>query len=122
MTHTERAWAAGFFDGEGSTVIKWSKDKRRTYIMATVGQTNPETLKRFQDAVGGYGKIFGPYRRAKFPHWAPAYKWVVDKFEHTQMVMVLMWPYLSSPKRQQFKQAFQKFYSTPRRPWIRKVA
>ena len=56
-TSTEReelAWAAGFFDGEGSTILTTKTDKRLGQLSLSVAQSaDPETLYRFRDAVKG---------------------------------------------------------------------
>ena len=58
------AWAAGFFDGEGSVII--CKDKRtgRTYIKVQVSQNKTLPLKLLQDKFGGSICSEGPGRIA----------------------------------------------------------
>lgn len=58
MNDIELAWAAGFFEGEGSVFPHSSK----TYdIGASLDQTDaPELIERFLAAVG-IGKTYGPY-------------------------------------------------------------
>ena len=67
MTDThELAWAAGFFDGEGS--VSYQRQCRKSHsraqrvISIDIFQTsgNQEVLERFQTAVG-VGKVNGPY-------------------------------------------------------------
>ena len=105
-TDIERAWAAGFWDGEGCTTT--SIDKRvqlrqpRLRIqmgIAQAGEEVPMVLTRFKDAVGGLGHIRGPYWRTGSTK--PVYTWAVQGMECCQMVLVLLWPYLSDVKRQQ---------------------
>ncbi len=60
---TERAWAAGFFDGEGNV-----SQKGRVQISST----ERDLLVRFDAAVGGLGHIYGPYQQAgnRQPHFS----------------------------------------------------
>lgn len=87
------AWAAGFFDGEGSTC---SKRSTRCGEM-TVPQKDPECLYRFQKAVGGLGAVDGPYRAKTFP----IYVWRLSKTFDVDCVLTALWPWLSGPKRRQ---------------------
>jgi hypothetical protein len=99
-TH-ELAWAAGFFDGEGCTNTAVRKDGSSS-IRLVVDQSDdngvPETLIRFQKAIGGLGSINGPQIR---PNRKPKYVFVVAKYIEVQLVLSLLWPYLSTPKRKQ---------------------
>lgn len=98
---TKLAWAAGFFDGEG-----WSGTARRATPMPILrsaigqyGNTIPPTLARFQEAVGGLGSISGPYGSAR-----RAYSWHASK-GGTIEALTLIWPWLGSVKRAQFRAA-----------------
>lgn len=104
-TH-ELAWAAGFFDGEGSVFLshKYSRtDGRKIPIIgASIAQCgSPETLLRMQRAVAGMGKIGGPYAKKVKEH-RPHWRWSVHSFEEVQASMALLWSFLSSAKREQF--------------------
>jgi hypothetical protein len=55
----ELAWAAGFFDGEGS--FSWTMPA--AFGWAVINQTNRASLERFKRAVAGLGKIYGPTNR-----------------------------------------------------------
>lgn len=60
MSVTELAWAAGFFEGEGS-VFKHSTKTKTPRLAASLDQTDaPELIERFLRAVG-VGKTYGPY-------------------------------------------------------------
>lgn len=103
---TERAWAAGFFDGEGTT----SNEFTRSYptIKLVVVQVERELLERFNDAIGQLGTLYGPYPRGDNQ---PISHVVVTGFERTQMTLALLWPYLSAPKKVQATKAMQYFTS-----------
>jgi len=56
----ELAWAAGFFDGEGS--FSWTE--AAAFGCTVINQANKEPLERFQRAVAGLGKIYWAVRNA----------------------------------------------------------
>jgi hypothetical protein len=94
LSQTELAWAAGFFDGEG-TVIKTKNSYRpqSVHVRLSVPQKGMECLERFRRAVGGYGYIYA--RACTIDLYA------VARLEHVDIVLNLLWPYLSTPKRNQ---------------------
>ena len=96
-TH-ELAWAAGFYDGEGSTVI--GRQGRTPQLRVQLAQIDPQVLERFKAAVGGLGNITGPYKSRSPKHKE---KWIYfsSRFEHAQAVIALLWRFLSPVKREQ---------------------
>ena len=105
MQRTELAWAAGLFDGEGSTGAYLFNGGRQTYLRMQLrqnGHTQPVVLERFQRAVGG-GLIHGPHRSKTTPQW----NWVANG-PAAYRVLRLLWPYLSDPKRDQANRAITK--------------
>lgn|SRR5574342_376375 len=102
ISETERAWAAGFFDGEGST---WANENsgNRKQVRMQVPQKNVEPLERFMKAVG-WGKIYGPYRKKEFE----IYVWRVYGEIKVSDILTKIGPYLSSIK---FKQALDAMSS-----------
>jgi hypothetical protein len=75
---TERAWAAGFFDGDGMIRLK-DNDVRvsphtgqpytRYTISLSISQNDDwESLKRFKAATGGTGSIVGPFAHRRSTH------------------------------------------------------
>ena len=107
---TERAWAAGFFDGEGSVSVGGSSFERPAYrqpsmeIPQSSAHGVPDSLVRFQAAVGA-GSITGP-RPPRNP-WArlPSYRWALGGHRKVEMVAGLLWPWLGSAKRMQIEWA-----------------
>lgn len=93
------AWAAGFFDGEGSTFVSARKD-RPEYLRleVSVGQSghtgSPEVLYRFQAAVLGIGTISGP-------DGDDMYMWRANGLEEAQATVALLWRQLGLVKRAQ---------------------
>ncbi len=106
----ELAWAAGFFDGEGS--FSWTA--RAAFGCAVIGQTNPESLERFQRSVGGLGKIYGPDVPRHKDRWSRKPQWAyrAHRREHVQAVAAVLWFQLGPIKRQQ---ATKVLMSYPRR-------
>lgn len=111
----EAAWAAGFFDGEGSTFARKQKLKYQTklYPAMTIGQQSddewddyaPEVLTRYRAAVG-CGGINGPsfYPNSKRGIWHYHCRGLDD----VKKALTILWPYLSSIKREQAITAFEK--------------
>lgn len=102
METDEVAWAAGFFDAEGTAssskrLGRPSRERQMAVYQAGRDQI-PEALLRFQRAVGGRGNITGPYRERLF-HWTTRKHATFDE------VMTLLWPWLSDWKRAQLQRA-----------------
>lgn len=75
------AWVAGFFDGEGSVIVEYSKSsasKRgwRTSLHATLTQTSLPCLELVQKHFGGSIKT-SDTRREHASRWAVQYTWSV---------------------------------------------
>lgn len=60
MADIELAWAAGFFDGEGSFHAHASH-KTNPKLAISISQKDREVLDRFHAAVSGIGGVNGPY-------------------------------------------------------------
>jgi hypothetical protein len=96
--HTDEvAWAAGFFDAEGTASSSQRLDRPSRERQMAVYQGGrdeiPEALLRFQRAVGGRGNITGPYRERLF-HWTTKKHTAFDE------VMTMLWPVpASQPSR-----------------------
>lgn len=125
MKKIELAWAAGFYDGEGSSKkicyhYKTKKGIRKAptkNIMMSVSQAELEPLLRFQNAVKGIGHINGPYQynTNKRPYWI----WSAS-CKSARIVFKLLKPYLSSIKKKQYLQVDKELYSVKNRKkgWI----
>jgi hypothetical protein len=96
------AWAAGFFDAEGTACSSQRLDRpsreRQMALYQGGRDVIPDALLRFQRAVGGRGNITGPYRDRLF-HWSTKKNSAFDE------VMTLLWPWLSDGKRAQLRRA-----------------
>jgi hypothetical protein len=80
------AWAAGFFEGEGT--ITQSNGR----LVVRLNNTDPEPVKRFATIVA-FGAIYGPYQYAsrdghrRKPFWI----WHSEEYEALE-VLELLWP------------------------------
>jgi len=99
----ELSWAAGFFDGEGSTT---SNPKYRR-LLVRVSQVRREPLDRFHRAIGGIGKITGPHK-GHSPRASDFYQWSGTSYAASQHVIAVLWKYLSEPKKEQAVEAFKR--------------
>jgi hypothetical protein len=92
---TEIAWAAGFFDGEGSTSCPHQGRRGRSLQMA-IGQVSRYNLQRFAATVQ-CGSIHAP--RILFGR-QPISRWVA--YGHSaHCALKLLWPYLGEDKQDQ---------------------
>jgi hypothetical protein len=110
----ELAWAAGFFDGEG-TVGGYCKDGEvRINFVLKVYQTERSTLERFKAAVWGLGTVYGPYfRKDRKAYHKPSYHYGVTGHRNVQAVVAMLWPFLSAPKKEQVRKALQRLPLAP---------
>lgn len=71
------AWVAGFFDGEGSVIVEYSKSPEsvrgwRTRLLATITQTSVPCLELIQSKLGGTVKV-SDHRTPETRRWAVQY-------------------------------------------------
>ena len=96
------AWAAGFFDAEGT--VRLEGDPRRPAVWMSIPQASddgtPPVLERFRDVVRA-GAITGP-RIVPSP-WSklPQYRWELRRFAEIERVVALLRPYADVVKREQ---------------------
>jgi hypothetical protein len=108
LNREELAWAAGFFDGEGSTSLRQIKGGY-SGLTLDIGQKDREVLDRFQAAVGGLGKVyFNPSRPAS------PYSFTTGRFETIQAILAMLWPFLGTLKRAQAFRALTTYWSKSR--------
>jgi hypothetical protein len=98
ILNTELAWAAGLFDGEGTTCPHGRKASSglKPGLRMTLSQKNtgPEILLRLQAALG-VGQV--KERTDRPGVWV----WVCTSRPGCEQALRLMWPYLSTPKQKQ---------------------
>jgi hypothetical protein len=110
----ERAWAGGFFDGEGSTYL----EKHRTHTGYFVPRLDapqasevgiaPE-LVRLKSALAELGTLSG-IRRGK-SNRKPYRRWRVFTPTAVQLGLHLLWPFISDVKRSQARLVMQVIHS-----------
>lgn len=94
----EVAWAAGFFDGEGTITHTRNVPLMIAIKQATSSGAVPPVLARFAAAVG-VGRIGGPYQdrpsaRHFSPHRRPAFMWYAMNNEAVAVLQLLQ-PHLT---------------------------
>jgi hypothetical protein len=100
-TEESAAWAAGFFDGEGTIGVygdpRWPQ--ARMEIAQASASTAPDTLDRFRRIVGA-GKVGGP-RILRSP-WSklPQYRWSLTRFPEIERVVAMLYPYADVVRRE----------------------
>lgn len=98
------AWAAGFWDGEGSVYLSGALDRARRYPQARINQAGatgvPEVLIRFQKAVG-LGAISGPYLK---DGCEPLYRWILSNAVEIRHLATALDLWLGGVKRGQFRE------------------
>lgn len=125
MVSTELAWAAGFFDGEGTTFLR--KERRHkggttgkmyplTSPVLSVAQVELEPLDRFARAVDGR-RPGGPYK-PRNDRSRPYHRWDACGRPSVHRILSLLWPYLSGPKKEQAREVWREMrrLRTPKSP------
>ena len=105
----ELAWAAGFFDGEGSTGFN---DPIRKYGRMSIHQVDRRSLFRFRAAVLDRGTIRGPYDKDT---GQPISLWECTTFQTVQAVLAMLWPFLGEAKKEQAKPVLYTMNFSPPR-------
>lgn len=110
-----RAWAAGLFDGDGSTYLaKHRSHAGQFYLEAALTQSSwtgvPEILPRFANVVG-CGRVYGPYPLPA-PH-APVYRWRACRRAQIEAMIERLLPYLDPVRRDQALVAFAAISAQP---------
>lgn len=116
MDRTELAWAAGFWDGEGSAYLSAALDRRTQHPQARLNQSSttgiPQVLRRFREVIG-LGTIGGPtLEEGK----EPLYRWVVSRRSDIETTYRLLLPWLGVVKRRQFELILRLKGSDDQRP------
>ena len=116
MKHTELAWAAGFWDGEGTTFTHLQHYKAvggavhdyRNPSLNVKQSGTKALLERFQAALGGLGKIYGPYKHSQGGNRKDVYGWYLNDWRLVQQALAYVWSYLGDEKKDQAKRVFQE--------------
>lgn len=97
------AWAAGFFDGEGTVIVEMSKQKGckhgfRTVLHAAVTQTSTPCLQLYLEKFGG-SIITSENRTPNGRRWSVQYRWIVRNEAAMQFLRAIE-PYVVVKKEQ----------------------
>jgi hypothetical protein len=119
---TERAWAAGFFDGEGSVARTVAKNGRVGVPAVSITQAGvdgiPDTLLRFCAAVDVDAAIRGPIY---IPNRKPRYQLQINAYAKVIIVRDALWPWLSSDKRSAFTARLDEYEIKRANRWPRSL-
>jgi len=107
------AWAAGFFDGEGSITCTVGEGSRAIHVEITQAgdeEAPPDTLVKFHSAVGGIGLIRRKKRYGTLSK-KPLWRWGATSFMHAQAAIGMLWLWLGESKRAKAIQCLTKYKS-----------
>jgi len=109
MDRFELAWAAGFFDGEGWANAVAQEGRKTKQPQARINQADPngvpEVLLRFQRAVGGLGRIGGPY---VMEGRDDLYWWQISSRGDVELLHHFLLPWLGQVKLHEFAVALER--------------
>jgi hypothetical protein len=96
MSLSERFWAAGFLDGEGSFLAVKNHRNRGISLRSQANQVDRRPLDRLAAALGG--RVTGPMSNGKGR--TPMFRWLGDRHSASKVL-----PFLSEPKLDQLDAA-----------------
>jgi hypothetical protein len=121
ISASELAWAAGFLDGEGTLRFRGTKDPPRPGKSRSSGtftiqasQIDRLVLDRLRAALGGGGKVYGPYT-PRSSNRKPVFAYHIAGMAAVEAFDLLR-PYLSPIKRQQGDESLQGYFKQLLRP------
>lgn len=88
------AWAAGFFDGEGTFTASYDKRGGHVTCRITLPQKNPELLEQFTEVLGVGGGV-------SIHKDSNVYRLQIYTFEKVQAVVAMLWCFLGTDKQNQ---------------------
>lgn len=102
------AWAAGIFEGEGSTGTYTSAG-----IRACVDMTDEDVVRKFARIVRLGSVVWHDKKRVG---WKDSWRWQVHGYEKVQALMAMFWPWLGERRKEQVRTAFAKALAGTRSP------
>lgn len=96
------AWAAGFFDGEGSTMFYTNSENGHAVLRCSISQKDIRVLEKFKSIFDKGTMVF--------LKTAEMHRFATHTFADTQFVIACIWKWLGIKKREQYKLAVQKYY------------
>jgi hypothetical protein len=120
----ELAWAAGFFDGEGTVGAYLDKRRPNYTLRLSVAQVDERLLRRFAVAVGFPNRLIRVDDRTRYR----GKQTLICRVEFyglvkVQAIMAMLWRFLSPVKREQFAVAMRtmRVYYDEDHEWKRGV-
>ena len=113
MNREDLAWAASFFDGEGSVGCQFFKTRgyKQRKLSVSIGQVHRQVLDKFKNAVGGLGGVYDCKNPSGFTVKSQRiFRYQAGSFQDAQAIMAMLWPWLSSIKREQTKRALARYH------------
>lgn len=115
----ERAWAGGFFDGEGSAYLEKHRTHAsyfvpRLYVPQSSSAGIAPELLRLNSALPGIGTISGIRRPGG--NRRPYRRWRVCTVAGVQLGLHLLWPFIGEVKRSQARKVMQVIHAQPDLP------
>lgn len=104
LTEADWAWAAGFYEGEGSITYSFTNQRQTGMMRMQIGQKDREPLNRWLYVVR-CGKINGPYERDA----RPIYYWQMGQRDEIARIYHKISPWLSQRRKGQFAEVFYKY-------------
>ena len=107
-------WAAGLYVGEGCCNVGfdsrrfYKNSNYRGYPRIQIGMADKEALLIFQEAVGGFGLIHGPYKRRANKTWREIYEYNLQRKAQIMEVINKLYPFLSKEKKNQIRRTLNE--------------
>lgn len=110
----DRVWAAAFFAGEGcisTNKLHNSKHDPTSVSMQprlTVAQKadGEKILTKVNEALGNLGRLY--HRKTRATDTEETWLLCIEGFEKVQTAVGIMWPYLTDPKKADFKRVIKE--------------
>jgi hypothetical protein len=103
MKKSDRAWIAGFYEGEGSV---WLAAGQKHVISVELPQKERFVLDQIKNLLG-FGKVYGPYHQAKPYQNRVYYRLIISTTKPVFQFYQMIEDWLSPKRKRQFRAAFE---------------
>jgi hypothetical protein len=103
-TTTQRAWAAGIYEGEGTCGAYKERDTNHYSARIAINMNDEDVLLKFCEIVG-VGKVYGPYKRKATNGYFWTYQ--VTGWSAMRHIYRMFKPWLFPRRIEQFERALQ---------------
>jgi len=93
--HTDRAWAAGFIDGEGYISVHVRQKHKCLTVEVSVGNTNHQSITHLQELFGGHIQHFNGRKK----EWSENWRWTAPA-NVARIVLKSTIPYMQVKRKQ----------------------